>query len=94
MANLKGSGKGGRKRIYQEADEKLRLKLSMEKYYEGKRKVNFVIPEAEYQRFVKIEQENGFKFHADFLKELMDVYESTAQLRKMMLNKTEKAITQ
>ena len=84
MANLKGSGKGGRKRLYGDLPLAERVKLSKAKTIDPKRKINFYVSQEEYQRMIKIEEESGIKFHAEFLTHLMDVYESTKELRRLI----------
>lgn len=84
MANLKGSGKGGRPRKYGDASPAERARLAREKLYEGKIKFNALLPKEVYERLLKLEAKNGFKFHTDFFIELLDVYESTAGLREMV----------
>jgi predicted CopG family antitoxin len=89
MANLKGSGKGGRKRIHGDGDEKERMKRSYNLLVAGKKKINFFIPEEVYQQLLRLEEESGHKFHSDFLKELLDSYERMTQVIKIV-NENEK----
>ena len=84
MANLKGSGKGGRPRIYGDGTPAERAKLARERLYAGKIKFNALLPKEVYERLLKLEADNGFKFHTDFFVELLDVYESTAGIREMV----------
>jgi predicted CopG family antitoxin len=90
MANLKGSGKGGRKRIHGDGDEKERMKRSYSLLMVGKKKINFFIPEEVYQQLVRLEEESGNKFHSDFLKELLDSYERMNKVIEIVNVKGEK----
>ena len=84
MANLKGSGKGGRPRKYGDASPEERAKMAREKLYEGKIKFNALLPKEVYERLIRLETDNGFKFHTDFFIELLDVYESTQGIRDLV----------
>ena len=85
MANLKGSGKGGRPKKYQDPEvAKAVAKAQMVKIVEGKKKFNVLLPIPLYDRFIKTEKDNGYKFHADFITQLLDVYDSTEGLRKLV----------
>ena len=85
MANLKGSGKGGRPKKYQDPETaKAVAKAQMVKIVEGKKKFNVLLPTPLYDRFIKTEKDNRYKFHADFITQLLDVYDSTEGLRRLV----------
>lgn len=86
MANLKGSGKGGRKRIYGDLPLKERQALSQEKTFKDKRKINFTISEEAYQKLIRLENDSGYKFHSDMLDVLLEVYESVAAISDKIKN--------
>ena len=54
------------------------------KMHADKIKFNALLPKEVYERLLKLEAENGFKFHTDFFVELLDVYESTAGIRELV----------
>jgi hypothetical protein len=84
MSNVNSPNKGGKPRKYNSDDAKERMKLAKAKFYEGKKKFNAFLTEKDYERFIKLEKEGNFKTHTEFLTELLDIYESTKDLRKVL----------
>jgi hypothetical protein len=84
MSALNSPNKIGKPRKYNSDDEKVRMKLAKAKFYEGKKKFNAFLTPKDYERFINLEKDGNFKTHTEFFTELLDIYESTKELRQIL----------
>ena len=89
MANLKGSGKGGRPKKYAgDLTPSERARASYLNAIKDKKKFNTLIPMDVWDKFMELEKESGHKFHSDFIKELLEIYEVTREFRRRLTGVT------
>jgi hypothetical protein len=75
---------GRPKKYHGELTPTQRARASYLNAIKDKKKFNTLIDHEVYDRFMRLEKSSGHKFHSDFIMELLEVYESTEELRKVL----------